>query len=184
MDPITAAMALAQFAPGLIKWITGSDKAQAAAQKAVDLAQQVTGQSTPDAAINALKADPTLVLQYRKAVLDQEVEFQKLAVQNAADINTTMQAEAKADHWPTYSWRPYIGFAVGTNTFAASLFVLIVFGPILWGNPINGQAVAQLPTILGSLAAVNATVLPILGIASWFRGKMQSDPNVPTDNRG
>ena len=33
MDPITIAMGLAQFAPQLVKWITGSDNAAAGAQK-------------------------------------------------------------------------------------------------------------------------------------------------------
>jgi len=43
---------------------------------------------------------------------------------------------------------------------------------------------AQLPTVLGALAALNGVASPILGIASWFRGKMQADPNVASDNRG
>lgn len=184
MDPITIAMGLAQFVPQIAKWITGSDKAETIAQKAVDIANQVTGQPTGDASIKALQADPSLVLQYRKAVLDQEIEFQALAVQNAGDINRTMQTESAAEHWPTYSWRPFIGFGVGFNTFASGILVLIVFGPVMFGSAPAAQAIANLPAALGALAAVNATVLPILGIASWFRGKMQADPSIPTTNRG
>ncbi len=184
MDPITIAMGLAQFVPQIAKWLTGSDKAASVAQKVIDIAQTVTGQPTGDAALKALQADPTLVLQYREAVLAQEVQFQQLAVQNAADINKTMQSESAADHWPTYTWRPMIGFAVGFNTFASSVLVLIVFGPLLFNVAPAAAAVAALPTVLGALAAVNATVLPILGIASWFRGKMQADPSVLTDTRG
>lgn len=184
MDPITIAMGLAQFVPQIAKWITGSDKAEQVAQKAVDIAQAVTGKPTGDEAIKALQADPNLVLQYRKAVLDQEVAFQALAVQNASDINKTMQAEAAAEHWPTYTWRPVIGFAVGFNTFASGILVLIVFGPVMFGVAAAASAIGSLPSALGALAAVNATVLPILGIASWYRGKMQANPAVPTDNRG
>ena len=47
---------------------------------------------------------------------------------------------------------------------------------------------AQLPGMIGAEAGVMATMAPVLGIASWFRGKMQADsnnrPRVPTDNRG
>jgi len=118
MDPITIAMGLAQFVPQITKWITGSDKASAVAQKAVDIAQAVTGAPSGDAALKALQADPNLVLKYRQAVLDQEIEFEKFAVQNASDINETMRAEDKGDHWATYSWRPFIGLCVGFNTFA------------------------------------------------------------------
>lgn len=183
MDPITIAMGLAQFAPQLIKWLSGSDKAEQVAQKALDIAQVVTGKQGPDA-LEAIKADPNLALQYRLAVLGQELEFEKLAVQNAADVNKTMQAESASEHWPTYSWRPFIGFAVGFNTIAAGVLVLIVFGPVMFGSAPAAQAISYLPSALGALAAVNATVLPILGIASWFRGKMQADPTVPTVNRG
>lgn len=184
MDPITIAMGLAQFAPSLVKWITGSDKAGDAAQKAIDIAKAVTGQPTGDAALQALQADPALVLKYRQAVLDQEIEFQKLAVANAADVNKTMQAESASEHWPTYSWRPFIGFAVGFNVIVSSVLVLIVFGPVMFGVAAATAAVASLPSVLGALAGINATVLPILGIASWFRGKAQADPSIPTTNKG
>jgi len=184
MDPISIAMALGQFVPQIVKWVTGSDKAEQVAQKAIDIAQVVTGQPTGDAALKALQADPNLVLKYRQAVLDQEIEFQKLAVENAADVNKSMQAEAGSEHWPTYTWRPLVGFAVAFNTFASGILVLMVFGPVMLGNTPAAQAIANLPLALGALAAVNGTVLPILGIASWFRGKMQADPTIPTINRG
>lgn len=166
MDPITIAMGLAQFAPSLVKWITGSDKAGDAAQKAIDIAKAVTGQPTGDAALQALQADPSLVLKYRQAVLDQEVEFQKLAVQNATDINATMRAEAAAEHWPSYGWRPAIGFSFAGYVTAQWVLPLFHVAP--------PQIDAQLMLAIGS----------ILGVASWFRGKMQADPSIPTTNKG
>jgi hypothetical protein len=184
MDPITIAMALSQFVPQLTKWITGSDKAEAVAQKAVAIAQQVTGAPTGDAALVALHADPALVLQYRTAVLAQQTAFDQLAEQNAADVNKTMQAEAGADHWPTYTWRPFIGFCFGFNLVAASVLVLFVFGAQVMGAAGAEKGVAMLPTALGALAAISGLATPILGIASWFRGKMQADPGVPSDARG
>lgn len=183
MDPITIAMGLAQFAPSLVKWITGSDKAGDAAQKAIDIAKVVTGQPTGDAALAALQADPNLVLQYRQAVLDQEVEFQRLAVANATDINTTMRTEATSEHWPSYSWRPAIGFAVAIDLVASVLVVLVAYiGVMFFG--VKPEVLAYLPALLGAMAALVGVASPILGIASWFRGKMQADPSVPTVNRG
>lgn len=185
MDPITIALGLAQFAPTLIKYLTGSTKDAAIVTKAVSIAQAVTGTASGDSALAALKGSPELAAAYAKAVLDQEVDLQKIAAQNATDINTTMQSEAKADHWPTYTWRPFIGFMVGFNTFAASLLVLGVYGALMFGGAaIAAQALPQLPSVLGALAAINGTVLPILGIASWFRGKAQADPTINTDMRG
>jgi hypothetical protein len=182
MDPITIAMGLSQFVPQLVKWISGSDKAESVAQKAIDIAQAVTGQSTGDAALKALQANPDLVITYRKAVLEQEVTFQQLAVQNAADVNATMRAEAAAEHWPSYSWRPSIGFAVALDLILSALTVFVGYAYAM----VSGKTdhLAQLPAMLTAMAALIAVAAPILGIASWFRGKMQADPAIPTNNKG
>lgn len=90
----------------------------------------------------------------------------RLQVEALVEVNKTMQTEASSDHWPTYSWRPFIGFMFGLYIFS---FVLL---------PLFGVA----PIILSP--DLTLAVGGILGIASWFRGKMQSDPSVPTDNRG
>lgn len=184
MDIITLGMGLAQFVPQLLKWITGSDKIESVAQKAVDIAKTVTGQPTGDAALTALQSSPELVVKYRLAILDQELSFEALAVQNASDINKTMQSESASEHWPTYAWRPFIGFAVGFNVVASSILVLMVYTPAMLGYPSSAAAVSGLPLVLGALAGVNGTVLPILGIASWFRGKMQADPTIVSNNKG
>lgn len=183
MDLITIAMGLAQFVPQLAKWITGSDKAEQVAQKAIDIAKSVTGAHTGDEAVKALQANPDLVLQYRKAVLDQEVSFQTLAVQNAGDINTTMRAEAAAEHWPTYSWRPYIGFSFGTLGIVGGITAAIAYIGVMFFS-VKPEVLSYLPGMLGAEAAIMATMAPVLGVASWFRGKMQADPGIPTINRG
>jgi len=183
MDLITLAMGLAQFVPQLTKWMTGSDKAEQVAQKAIDIAQTVTGQSNGDAALKALQADPNLVLQFREAVLTQELEFEKLAVQNAADINKTMQTEAAAEHWPTYSWRPAIGFSVALAVLTSSLTVAAAYLGVMFAG-MKAEVLQYLPGMLAAEAGIIATVSPVLGIASWFRGKMQADPGIPTINKG
>jgi hypothetical protein len=65
MDPITIAMGLAQFAPGIIKLITGSDKAADVAGKVIGVAQAVSGTSTGPAALAAIQADPAKVLDFQ-----------------------------------------------------------------------------------------------------------------------
>lgn len=183
MDPITIAMGLAQFVPQLAKWVTGSDKAEQVAQKAIDIAKSVTGAQTGDEAVKALQANPDLVLQYRKAVLDQEVSFQALAVQNASDINKTMQAEAASEHWPSYSWRPAIGFSFAALSIIGGLTAAVAYIGVMFFS-VKPEVLSYLPAMLGAEAAIMATMAPVLGVASWFRGKMQADPGIPTINRG
>lgn len=84
MDPISIAFGLAQFAPQIIKWITGSDKAAEAAEKVVDIAEAVTQEHGPHA-LEALKADPALVLQFRQAVMASEADLDKAYLADRAD---------------------------------------------------------------------------------------------------
>ena len=159
------------------------------------IASTLGAEPTPDAIAAAVSSSPDALVKIKQIEADHQEKMQAMvigqaqaeiagSVQNAGNINTTMQSEAASDHWPTYGWRPAIGFAVAFNTFASGILVLIVFGPVMFGVKAASDAISNLPLALGALAAVNGTVLPILGIASYFRGKMQADPSIPTDNRG
>ncbi len=193
MPLIPIAMALAQFAPMIAGWLGGS-KAEDVATKVVGVAQAVTGQSAPDAALAAIQADPNLALQFQKAVLEQQGQLAQIAADltkaelsadmaNTASVNQTMQIEAKADHWPTYSWRPFVGFCFGLLGLLAGLTVAGAYIGVM-AFQANPAILSQIPGMLGSEAAVMATMAPVLGIASYFRGKMQANPILPTDNRG
>ena len=151
--------------------------------------------ATPEAVTKELQTNPDALLKVQQMEIDKQLKFQELAADqakalinaeagNMSDANKTMQSEAASDHWPTYTWRPLLGMAVAANTVAAGIIVVGVFIAQCAGAKEAAVAVAALPTALGALAAINATVLPVLGIASWFRGKMQADPNIQTDNRG
>jgi hypothetical protein len=85
MDPLSIAFGLAQFAPQVIRWITGNEKAEAAAAQVVQIAQAVTGQPTGQAALQALQADPALVLQYRQAVLASAAELDRAYLADRQD---------------------------------------------------------------------------------------------------
>lgn len=133
--------------------------------------------STPDEVSQALATNPEAAVKLKQIEADRQVRLQELLVQAASaeitaasaaiqSVNTTMQAEAKADHWPTYSWRPAIGFVFAA--YVASLFVLPLF---------DKTPVALSPDMTLAIGG-------ILGVASWFRGRMQADPRVQTDNRG
>ena len=149
--------------------------------------------ATPDAVSQALAVNPDAAVKLAQIESDQKVRLAEMtadqakaeiaaAAQNAGDINKTMQIEAAAEHWPTYAWRPAIGFAVAIAVFMCVLTVFMAYGAaVIWGRP---EGLAQLPGILGAVAAIIGVVSPILGIASWYRGKMQADPTVPTVNRG
>jgi hypothetical protein len=139
--------------------------------------------NTPDAVSQAISTNPDAAVKLRQIEADQATKLRELAVTAEnnrliaetaalAAVNATMQTEAKSDHWPTYSWRPYIGFCFGTAWIGVYLVL-----PILRG---------YLPSIVQPTIPPEAwmAVGGVLGVASWFRGRMQADPNVKTDNRG
>ena len=85
MDPITIAMGLANFAPQIIKWLSGSDRAADAATDVIELAKRVTGTDTGEAALGALKLDPAAALQFRQFVIQAESELDKAYLADVQD---------------------------------------------------------------------------------------------------
>lgn len=159
------------------------------------IASAVGTGSTPAEVQQALIVNPDAAVKLKEIESKRQVELQALVLQErqaemaattatSSDVNATMQAEAKAEHWPTYSWRPFIGFVFGLNLLVASAVTAAVYIVSMCGVKAASDALATLPQMIGALGAVNGAALPILGIASWFRGRMQADPAIPTVNKG
>jgi hypothetical protein len=150
--------------------------------------------NTPSAVSQALQTNPDAAVKLAQIEADQKIKLSELAAdqakaeivasaQSVTDINKTMQAETASEHWPTYSWRPFIGFCFGLLGMTAGVTAAISYiGVMFFG--VKPDVLGQLPALIGSEAAVMATMAPVLGIASYFRGKMQADPNIPTNNIG
>jgi hypothetical protein len=102
MDPITIAMALAQFAPQVVRWVSGSDKAAEAATKVVEIAQVVTGKGSGLEALEAIKADPAAVLSFRQAIANQEADLDKAFLADRQDARKRDVAIGQAGR---YNWR-------------------------------------------------------------------------------
>ena len=98
MAPIAAAMALAQFAPQIIRWVSGSEKAEEAAEKVIAIARTVTGTETAEEAVAAIQADPNLAMQLRMKILDQEHALDLAYLASVADARA--REIATGDHTP------------------------------------------------------------------------------------
>lgn len=101
MPLIPIAMALAQFAPMIAGWLGGS-KAEDVAAKVVGIAQTVTGQSAPDAALAVLQADPNLAMQFQTKVLEQQAHLAEISAdlqkaEIAADVQMSQIAASDRD---------------------------------------------------------------------------------------
>lgn len=157
-----------------------ADKLGASADTVEAVTSAMAGlNETPEGRIKLAEMDAAL----RAHAIDAGIDLERLAVANAADVNKTMQAEGASEHWPTYSWRPAIGFAVAIDLVASVLVVLVAYVGVMFFKT-DAQVLSYLPALLASMAALIGVASPILGIASWFRGKMQADPALPTVNKG
>jgi hypothetical protein len=130
----------------------------------VDTVKSVLNGMSPEKAQELQAADNDFKLKMIQMGYDSTYRIEQLNVnavtQNAADVNKTMQAETIAEHWPSYSWRPFIGFMFGL--YIASMFIL----PLFSVQPVELKSDLVL------------TIGAILGVASFFRGKAQADPMV------
>ncbi len=158
------------------------------------IASALGTEATPDAVANAVKNNPDAALklqelnnQHEQAMKQLEItsEQNQLSALSAQSdsVNKTMQAEAASEHFPTYAWRPYVGFVVGTIGLMMALTVMVAYVGVMFFD-VKVDVLSYIPQMLAAMSGILLTLTPIVGIASYYRGKMQADPNIPTVNRG
>lgn len=157
MDPLTIGMALANLAPGLLKIFTGSDKAEEVAEKVVDIAKTVTGVDTGEQALEEIRANPDKLLDFRQAIAAQQVELERMYLEDVADARKMQTAALAQDD--VFSKRFVYYFAMVWSAFAMCYFAAVTFVDI---SP-DSQRSAD--TILGVLIG---TVL--VGIFHYLYG--------------
>lgn len=139
MNPITIAFGLAQFAPQIIKWITGSDKAADAATAVVDIAKKVTGRDDGAAAVDAMKADPALVIQFRMMLAAQEADLDKAFL---ADRQGARARDIEYVHAGKNNVRADLMVLIDAVGLVACMIVLA-----LYHDQLQGEVIALLSTI-------------------------------------
>ena len=141
MDPISIALGLAQFAPAIAKWVTGSDKAADAATAVIDIAKQVTGSTEPDQALRSIQADPELAIRFKEAVMASESDLDKAYLQdrqNARQRDVDMRKLGYVNH------RADMMIAFDVIGLVSCLIVLSLFR-----DKMPGEVVGLLSSIAG-----------------------------------
>ena len=99
MDPVTIAFGLAQYAPSIIKWLSGSEKAEEAAQKVIDVARVVTGKEDASEAAEAIQADPAMLMQFRQAMASIEADMDRAYLADRQNARGRDVAFVQAGRW-------------------------------------------------------------------------------------
>ncbi len=118
--------------------------------------------NTPEGIVTAKQIETETKVHLAELGYQSLKDLAELEVRSVEAVNKTMQAESTAEHWMQYSWRPFNGFLFGITIFG-TYFVL----------PLAGIDPPDIPE------AVWIGWGGVLGIASFFRGKMQADPAIP-----
>lgn len=141
---IPLAMQLGQIVPGIIKLLTGSDKAEEVAGKVVDIARTVTGIDAPEFAVQAIQADPAKMMEFQLAMGAQQADFDRLFLADMQNARAMQMAALAQDDG--FSKRFVYYFASGWSIFTMVYVVGITFWP-----PAEESGKANSATILGFL---------------------------------
>ena len=157
--------ALIAAAPALIGLFTrGGSTAERVATAASDVARAVTGQSTDDAAAQALRADPARLLEYQQTMAGQALALYESETERLREVNKTMQAELCSGDAYVRRWRPTFGYIVGISWLGlmGAMAAAILVTP------------ADAPGIIASAASLAphwGIALAVLGVAVHERSK-------------
>jgi hypothetical protein len=132
-------------APRLISALTDSDKAGEVAERVINVAQEVTGTAAPEAALTALRADPSLVLQANVRMQEIEADLDKAYLADRAGARSRDVELAKLGVSNTRANYMVLLDVVG---LISCLAVLVFFS-----DKIPGEVVGIVATVAGVFGA-------------------------------
>jgi hypothetical protein len=145
MEPISIALALAQFAPSIMRFLGVGNSSVEAAQKVVDIAQGVAGAKTPEEALQAIRANAELAQQFNLAVLAGEKELELAYLGDRQSARARDVEFLKAGRTNTRADVMVVGVVLGLIACLASL--------IWFRGGLPGEAVGIISTVAGIFGA-------------------------------
>lgn len=85
MEPLSIALALAQFAPSLLRYFGAGEKPVAVAEKVIDIAKTITGTPTGPEAVEALRQNAQLAHEFNMAVLKADTDLEQAYLADRRD---------------------------------------------------------------------------------------------------
>jgi hypothetical protein len=155
---------IAHLIPGALSLLKGN-RAGEFAQKAVDIAQAVSGATEPEDALSKIQNDPALFVEYQKAL--QPTIVAELAAETAQleSINQTMRAEYAQDDLYTKRWRPTYGYCMAITWTLQMLGFTIIAGWAVVKQPTqSAQIIQAIASMIGASMVLWGVALSVLGI--------------------
>jgi hypothetical protein len=145
MEPISIALALAQFAPSILRFFGAGEGTASTAQKVVNIAQTVAGVRTPEEALQALRANAELAQQFNLAVLAADKDLEQAHLADRQDARARDVEFIKAGRTNTRADVMVAGAVLGLIACLACL--------VLFRQGLPGEAVGIISTVAGIFGA-------------------------------
>ena len=99
---IPIAMALAQFAPHLMRFFNAGEASTSVAQKVADVAMTVAGAGSPEEALSSIRANAELQIQFQQRTMELDAEMERDYLADRASARARDVELVKAGR---YNWR-------------------------------------------------------------------------------
>lgn len=154
-------LAIAQLAPAVMR-LAGKEGEAAVVEQGVSLAKKLTGQEDPDAALNALRANPELALRFQQSMNDVVVAELAAETERLKAVNETMRAEIQ-------SGDPFVRRARPGFIWAMSVSWFLQMGAISVAMVATPQHTGTLITAASGLTGMWAVALAVIGV--YFKAR-------------
>lgn len=159
-------MALAQLAPAIIPLFDSDNESTAnkAAKAVSDVAKAVTGTDSESAALEALKADPAMLIEYQRGVTERATALYQAETDRLKSVNETIRTEVASSDVYVRRMRPTMGYALILSWSA------LMFG-IVYTIIVNPVESVQVVTAVSSLGLMWSVALSVLGLYVYKRSE-------------
>lgn len=129
-----------------------------------------------DALAGAQRSDAT-VIALRTLELNHQADLFRITTEAETSqivaVNTTMQAEAKSEHWLQWAWRPLNGLSLAIGSLAGVVGVLyLAYQAIITKDP---GVLNMIPSLVSGVAMVLAVPGAVCGVTSWGRNALKME---------
>lgn len=139
MGIIEIGLALAQFAPSLMRLFGVGENSVTAAEKAIDIAKTVTGATSPEQALEMLKANSERQAEFNMAVLKQNSELEAAYLQ---DVQSARNRDAEFVKAGTRNYR-------ADSMYFLSVFVVAALVVVVFQSTLDEYAKGIITLVLG-----------------------------------
>ncbi|MDR0631297.1 MAG: hypothetical protein LBF66_01860 [Holosporales bacterium] len=138
---ISAALGFVEFAPTLVKWLSGNRDVEKIATQVVEIAKKVTQTSSSDDALKRLRENPDAAHHFHNEVLRLETEWEISLLEDRQRARERDLALLKAGHANKRADLMVVSAALG--------LVLCLLSLAFYSDMLPGEAVGIISTIAG-----------------------------------